>query len=517
MAEVLEANERRIALIYKSDLTSLKKFSTQTIIYGLSTILGRFLNYLLTPLHTNVNVFSEDQYGIINDLYSYVAFLIVLLTYGMETAYFRLSAKKDADHKKIFSTITSLIIISSFAFIILSSVFSQPIADWLKYPKNNEFVIWFAFIVGLDAISSIPLAKLRKENKACGFAMVNIISIFTNIGLNLFFLAYCLPLYKAGKTNVIIDLFYNPSFGVSYVFIANLVASLLKFILLVPGFWGQFKIDKEILKQAFPFALPLLVVGLAGMVNETLDRILLRRMLFNSLGEIKANTIVGIYSACYKLSIIITLFIQAFRYAAEPFFFSVSEDKNSPKTYAAIMNYFVIVCSFIFLGTMLFIDYIKYFIRNEVFWEGLKIVPILLFANIFLGIYYNLSIWYKLTDKTRIGAYIALIGALITIVLNVILIPHYTYVGSAWTTLICYLTMCILSFILGQKHFHIPYPVLKIAFYLLFSLGLWFIGNTLKDYTIINALLINIILLFTFIGVVLKIEAKGFKSMKAFS
>ncbi len=476
----------------------LKKLAGQTAIYGLTSIVGRLLNWFLVPIYIGTAKFTPDQYGIITEMYSYVAFLVVFLTYGMETAFFRFSTIREHDHKKVYSTIIYSLFTTSFLFILFAFLFDQSIANWLKYPNNKEFVTWFAMIVGLDAISSIPMAKLRADNRPIKFAVINFANIGVNVGLNLFFLAYCLPMYKAGETNWLIQTFYNPEIGVGYVFIANFIASIVKFLLLLPDMLVvKFSLEMDLLKKMFLYALPLLIFGLAGIVNETIDRIMLKRMLFETKGELITMTQIGIYGACYKVSIIITLFIQAFRYAAEPFFFAQEKEKNAKETYAKIMNYFVIICATIFLGVMLYIDLVKYFIPNEAYWEGLKIVPILLFANISLGVYYNQSIWYKLGGKTRFGAYIGIFGAVLTITLNYLWIPIYGYIGSAWTTLICYSSMCVLSFILGHKYYPISYNFNKMALYL--GLVLLIYGGTIY-LNISNSYLKHVLHTFIIIG-----------------
>ncbi|MCO6501041.1 MAG: polysaccharide biosynthesis protein [Vicingus serpentipes] len=455
----------------------LKKLAGQTAIYGLTSIVGRLLNWFLVPVYLGIAKFTTDQYGIITEMYSYVAFLVVFLTYGMETAFFRFSTQEGHDKKRVYSTIIYSLVTTSFLFIAAAFLFDQSIANWLKYPNNTEFVTWFALIVGLDAISSIPMAKLRAENKPVKFAGINFANIMVNIGLNLFFLAYCLPLFKSGETNWLINTFYNPEIGVGYVFISNLVASGVKFLLLLPGMLeARYGFEFLLLKKMFIYALPLLIFGLAGIVNETIDRIMLKQMLFSVLREKETLSQLGIYGACYKVSIIITLFIQAFRYAAEPFFFAQEKEKDAKEIYAKVMTYFVVVCATIFLSVMLFIDVVKYFIPNEAFWVGLKVVPILLSANICLGIYYNQSIWYKLSGKTKYGAYIGVVGAVITVVLNFIWIPKFGYMGSAWATLICYASMMFLSFILSRKHYPIKYDLPKVFFYLGLAVGIYFLS-----------------------------------------
>ena len=349
----------------------IKKLAGQTAIYGLSSILGRFLNYLLTPYWINEGGggFSTDQFGVITEMYAYVAFLVVFLTYGMETTYFRYASKDDYESKNVYSTILPTVIFSSVGFIIISLLFSQGIANWLLYPDHSEYVVWFAIIVGFDAVSSIPLAYLRKENRAKKFAVVNLGNVLVNIGLNLFFIGYCKTNFEAGNSNWLIDLVYNPEIGVGYVFIANLIASVFKLIVVLPEVYlvrsGTFV--KSYLKPFFKYAIPLLFVGLAGIVNETLDRVLLKRILVNDVGLDEAMSQLGIYGANYKLSIVITLFIQAYRYAAEPFFFAKEKEKNSKEMYSKIMNYFVVVVSFLFLLVTGYIDLFKYFIIKSLF------------------------------------------------------------------------------------------------------------------------------------------------------
>ena len=490
----------------------LKKLAGQTAIYGLPSIVGRLLNWFLVPIYLGVAQFTTDQYGIVTEMYSYVAFLVIFLTYGMETAFFRFSTQENQDKKKVYSTIIISLFVSSGLFIATAFLFDQSVANWLKYPNNTEFVTWFALIVGLDAISSIPMAKLRFDNKPLKFGGINLANIAINIGLNLFFLAYCLPHYRTGETNWLIETFYNPDIGVGYVFISNLIASSFKFILLLPDMLkAKYGFEISLLKKMFIYALPLLVFGLAGIVNETIDRIMMKNILFDVIGETKTMSEIGIYGACYKISIIITLFIQAFRYAAEPFFFAQEKEKNSKNTYATIMNYFVIVCAVIFLGVMLFIDVIKYFIPNEAYWVGLPVVPILLFANIFLGIYYNQSIWYKLSGKTKYGAYIGIFGAIITITINYIWIIEYSYMASAWATLICYGAMTILSFILGQKHYPINYNFGKITTYLGLALGLYLFSNYISLPIGVIKYSIHALIIIVFLGIIYLIEKQAIK------
>ena len=455
-------------------MSSIKKLIGQTAIYGSSSIIGRFLNFLLTPLYALQ--FSNEQYGIITEMYAYVAFLVVFLTYGMETAFFRFSTDKKSKQINIYSNTLFSLLTTTSLFIALATIFSQNIADWLKYPDHNEYIIWFSLIVGLDAISSIPLAKLRLNEKAKKFAGINFLNVGVNILLNLFFLVYCKENYETGNINWLINTFYNPEIGVGYVFISNLIASIIKFLVLFPemNFKGTFNFS--LLKGMFKYASPMLLVGLAYVVNETLDRAMLKSILYDQYlesGSAKSSNEAlkmalsqnGIYGANYKITMIVSMFIQAFRYASEPFFFKDQANRNSKETLSKVMNYFTIVLVFTFLVITMYLHIFKYFIPNDNYWEGLKVVPILLAANICLGVYTSLSIWYKLSEKTIFGAFISLFGVVITLTINFIFIPQYGYLASAYATLICYGSMMIISYFLGQYYYPVPYKIGKFFIY----------------------------------------------------
>ncbi len=488
---------------------SIKLLAGQTAIYGLSSIIGRLLNYMLVPMYTRI--FTTDQYGVVTEMYAYVAFLIVVLTYGMETAFFRFSSKTE-NKTEIYSSTLISIFVTSTIFIGLTSFFSVPIANWLRYPNHTEYVIWFAIIVGLDALSAIPMAKLRELEKAKLFAGINLINIFVNIALNLFFLVYCRNHFSTNgeESNWLVKLCYNPEIGVGYVFISNLVATITRTLLLLPQMLKiNFVYNGAIIRKMLVYSLPLLIAGLAGIVNETIDRVMIKRILMNSIGELGAMTQLGIYGACYKVSIIITIFIQAFRYAAEPFFFSQQKDANAREIYRNVMTYFIIASSTIFLSIMLFIDVVMMFV-GEKFRIGEDVVPILLMANICLGIFFNLSIWYKLTEKTIYGAGITLFGALITIILNYIWIPSLGYMGSAWATLACYVSMTILSYFIGQRHYPINYNLLKGIGYPLSVLLLYHISTLISHDTEVSQFLVNAVILLLFVGSVYIIEKPRF-------
>lgn len=453
-------------------MSLLKKLAGQTALYGLPSIMVRFLNYLLVPIH--VKCFDPAEYGVITELYAYVAFLVILLTYGMETTYFKFCLHHPK--KLVFNTIMSLMIISSTFFMVGGSFSVDTIAQWLSYTSHPEYITWLIITLGLDALAAIPLANLRQEDKALKFAAVNTISIGVNILLNLFFIKYCFGKYNQGETNTLMRWTFDPAIGVGYVFLANLIASAVKLLLLAPQFtsWRP-ALQTQLIKPMFAYALPLVVVGLAGTVNETFSRGFFKYFLEPRIGYNATMTELGIFGAVYKLSILITLFIQAYRYAAEPFFFQQSKGENSGKgVYVQMMNIFTFIVFGLFLLVTLFLDWFKLFIDNPAYWSGLKVVPVLLLANAFLGISYNLSIWYKLSGKTSYGAYISVIGALVTLGLNYALIPRFGYVGAAWSTLACYTSLMVLSFLAGQRYYPIPYQWQKNLGFLLFAMAIYF-------------------------------------------
>lgn len=487
-------------------MSTLKKLASQTAVYGLSSIVGRLLNYLLIPLYTNV--FLPAEYGVVTELYSYVSFFAVLMTYGMETAFFRYTQKDNLDAKKVYATTLISILSTAFIFLIVGYIFNDKIAMWLKYENHTWYILCFMFIIAIDAVTALPFAKLRSENKALKFAAIRLVNIFVNIALNLFFILLCPVWFE--KNPELVKHFYNPEIGVGYIFISNLIASLITVLLLLPQFKIKFDFDKKLWNELIRYAFPLLVVGLAGMVNETADRIMLKYLL-PSGSNVMAET--GIYGACYKISIIMTIFIQTFRYAAEPFFFSHAKNKGAEQLYADVMKYFVIACAAIFLITLLYLDVVKFFVGKN-YWEGLPIVPILLLANWFLGIYFNLTVWYKLTNKTGHGAGISLFGALLTIVFNILLIPHLGYIGAAWTTLICYASMMMLSFYQGQKHFPINYDIKKILGYIVFSIVLYLLSNLFVDVDFALKLIINTAIFMVFLVVVWYKEKNDLMALK---
>ena len=458
----------------------IRKLAGQTAVYGLSNIVGRLLNYLLVPLYTYKFTNAAD-YGVVSELYAWVAFLVVLLTFGMETAYFRFR-KENTNEKEVFASGFFILTVINLFFLASIFLFNQSIADALLFQEHPEYILLLGIVVVLDGLSALPLARLRAEEKALQFAGINFASIFINVLLNLVFM---LILFDPN----------NPEKGVFYILLANLISSAIKPVLLYKDFLQiSFKPNGQLIRAMLLYAAPLVIAGFAGIINETLDRILLKHLLYNASGPsslMHAEAQVGIYSACYKLAMLVTIIIQAFRYAAEPFFFAQDKNENKNQIYVKVMNYFLAFLCLIFLGVSLNIDILKHFIQNEAYWVGLGVVPILLLANVFLGVYYNQSIWYKLSNKTKFGAYIAISGAILTIGINLIFIPIYGYWASAWATLIVYAFQMVLSYVLGQVHYPIPYNLKKFGLYLGSSLLIYWCFSMIQFNSLAGTLLLK--------------------------
>ena len=482
-------------------MKQVKALAGQTVVYGLSSIVGRLLNYFLVPLYTRA--FTTGEYGTVTMLFAYASFLNIVLTYGMETSLFNFSRQVE-DKRKVFSTILTSVLTTSILFLTVAYLFQGTVAGWVKEDGHPEYIFWLAIILSTDAISAIGFAKLREQNKAKAFAILKGLNILINIFFNIFFIIICPKIYGNPDSSLysLVQSIYNPAIGVGYVLIANILSSVVTLIFMLPSMikFGM-HFDMQLLKKILPYTLPLLMAGLAGMVNETLDRIILVYFLPPDIGKQQ----IGIYGACYKISIIITMFVQAFRYAAEPFFFTHSQDADFKKNYADINKYFIVICLIIFLGTMFNLSWIQYFV-GENFRSGLKVVPILLMANICLGVSYNLAMWYKLAHKTMYGAYITIFGAIITIVINVLGIPKYGYMASAWATLICYASTMTLSYLLSLKHYPVKYDLVRIGLYFALSLTLYFLGMQLHFGSNVLTLIINNGLIVLFAAAVFFIE-----------
>jgi O-antigen/teichoic acid export membrane protein len=446
-------------------LNPLRKLAAETAIYGLSSIVGRFLNYLLVPLYTYT--FAAGEYGVVSEFYAYAGFFAVLLVFGLETGYFRFRERDASAAVGVYPTALGFLMLANLIFVLAIIVFRQSLAELMRYPEHPEYLVWFALILAFDAVSALPFARLRAENRAWRFVGIKLAEIGLAIGLNLFFLVVC----KNAAPDSLGAKLYDPVIGVGYIFLANLIASTFKLGLLLPELRHvRFSLAGSVLKPMLAYSLPMVAIGFAGMINETLDRAILKYLLPYDLAT--NLRMLGIYGACYKLSILMSLFVQAFRYAGEPFFFAHAGRADAGRAYALVMKYFVIFCVFIFLLVTLFLDVFKYFIGEE-YREGLAVVPILLMANLFLGVYVNLSVWYKLTDRTGLGAWVALFGALVTIVLNIWWIPVMGYIGSAWATLVCYGSMTVLSYLLGRRYYPAPYPIIRIGSYIILGLLLY--------------------------------------------
>ncbi len=482
----------------------LKKLAGQTAIYGLPTIVGRLLNYFLVPLYTRTLI--ESQYGVVTDFYAYIALFMVLLTYGMETAFFRY-AQKNEKYNDVYSTAFTSLLISSSAFLLLCVAFRVPIASVFGYASHSEYIAIVAAILALDALRAIPFALLRQQQRPIRFAVIKTIEISANIFFNLFFLVVCPLLLSCGNPGIekIVTFVYNPENKVLYIFLSNLLASLISFVFLAPEFLQvKLNLNRKLWAEMFFYAFPIMLGSLAGILNEVFDRMVLKYLIPDAQNPMAQ---LGIYGACYKISIIMTLFIQAFRFAAEPFFFQRAKHQGAQQTYAVLMKYFIIVCSIIFLTVMLYIDVVMLFV-GEKFRVGITVVPILLLANWFLGIYYNLSVWYKLTDKVIFGAIIGFVGAGITIALNFLLIPLFGYVGSAYATLACYTVMMVVSFIFGQKYYPIPYKLSRNLLYIIFPVIIFSVSFYLPFGDGILRYVFNTILLLAYIAGIYIFELK---------
>ncbi|MBR1769578.1 MAG: oligosaccharide flippase family protein [Bacteroidales bacterium] len=494
-------------------MSDIKRLAGQTAVYGIPTIIGRFLNYFLVPLYT-YNIATQD-YGMVSELYAYVAFLMIILTYGMETAFFRFS--QDYDKSKVFNTAMLSLFSSTLLFLIITFVCLRPITSALEYQGHSSYIVLFLLILAVDALKAIPYALLRRENKPKRFALIKSIDIFSNIFFNLFFIALC-PYILNRTGSVFISSWFDSGDLVFYIFLSNLLACIISMVLLLPEY-KQFRCDFDfkLLKKMLAYGFPVMIGGLAGMVNETFDRIALKHLVRipqdicdpTAQASYKMSQI-GIYGACYKLSIVISLFIQAFKFAAEPFFFAKMKKEDAKRSYSEVMTAFVIFLCFVFLVVMGYIDIFRYFMGKD-YRVGIIVVPILLMANIFLGIYYNLSIWYKVSDKTVYGAYIALSGAALTILGNYFLVPILGYKGAAWTTLICYCFITLLCYLLGQKYYPVRYNIKKICFYIFLSVGIYvlmclFVNKTENSLVRIS---INSVLILLYIALAYKLDFKN--------
>ncbi|MFM7855192.1 MAG: lipopolysaccharide biosynthesis protein [Flammeovirgaceae bacterium] len=435
-------------------MSKLKSLASQTALYGLGSMLPRFLNFLLVPLHTK-GMFTTAQYGEITNLLSVVAVINVVYMFGMETAFFRFSNQTGANPKKIFNLAQTVVVSISVTLSIVLIAFSTTLGNFYDQPQHSNYIVWLVMIMLIDAVVAIPFAQLRQQKKATSFALYKILNVLILIGLNYYFL----------KIN------YDPNINIGYVFLANLIANAFFVLFFLKTLWQWRPAwDATLSPQMIRYAYPIMLTGLAGMTNEFFSRATLNHWLPPGFyGSITNKDALGIFGACYKFAVFMNLGIQAFRYAAEPFFFSNANDKNSPALFARVNHYFVVAGCVVLLGVSLNLELFKHFVGNN-FWDGLNIVPILLLAYLFLGIYYNISIWFKLTNQTHFGTLITLAGVVITIASNYILIPLFGYTGSSWAALLCYFSMTALCYWIGQRYYPIPYSVLKDLGYITFTM-----------------------------------------------
>ncbi|MDB5196710.1 MAG: oligosaccharide flippase family protein [Flaviaesturariibacter sp.] len=492
-------------------MSGIKKLAGQTLWYGASSIAARFINYLLTPYLTFA--LTGSAYGEMSLVYAVIPFLNVIFTYGLETAYFRFSKTKERE-AEVYSTSMISLLVSTTLLTAVMLLFSRQLAGLIGVKEHTEYFTYSAFIIAFDTLTALAFAKLRYEGRPVKFALVRILGILINIGATYFFLSVC-PRLQHSDPNSFIGAFYKEENRVAYVVLANLIQSVFTFLLLSREVFAfRWRFNGKLWREIILYASPLILAGFAGMINETMDRLMLRWWT-SAPTEEAAKFEVGMYSACYKLSLLITLSIQAFRMAAEPFFFSAAQGQQPQRIYARVMKFFVIVVCFMFLAVVLFLDVWKYFISKPAYWQGLSVVPILLLANMFIGIYYNLSIWYKLSNKTMAGAWITLIGATITLIINYIFIPRFGYMACAWATFFCYGSMMAVSYVWGQKYYRVPYPTKKLVAYMLICIALYGIYSAFQmldlNIWINRAFAVALFSLFGFL--ILTVERKEFAKM----
>ena len=497
-------------------MSGIKKLAGQTLWYGVPTITRRFLGYIMNlslPL-----IFAQPSVTAdLTQVYAIIPFLNVLFTYGLETAYFRFV--RDIDPQRVYNTLSVSLFGTSVFFTALILFFRNDIALWANLEKHPEYITWMAFIIFFDAISTLAFARLRQENRPRRYALATVAGVFVNIMVVIFFLGI-IPKYAAENPDSFWGAFYDEKVGIGYYLIGNLAGSIITFLLLRKELaLVRFRFDPILWSKVMHYAYPLIIVGMGGMINDMLSRLIYQHVV--DLPEAQAKHELGIFGNIYRLAVLITIMIQAFRMAAEPFFFSQSKEETATRTYARIMKFFVIASCFMFLFISLYIDVFAWFfeaIEKPAWVEGLHIVPLLALGNIFLGVYYNLSIWYKLTHKNMTGAIITLAGAVITIVLNILLIPRLHYLGAAIATFCCYLFMMIVSYLLGQRHYPVPYARKKLVAYLVLVVMIYGLHRAMVyvwDNNWFNlGIATTLLVLFTLF--VLKIERKEFERMPLF-
>jgi O-antigen/teichoic acid export membrane protein len=472
-------------------VNEVRTLAKQTAIYGLGTIIPRFLNYgVLTFFYTRI--FTKAEYGVVTELYAWMVLLLIVLTYGMETGFFRFAQNKQ-DYEKIYSTSLLSLFITSSLFVILVNLFIGPVSAVLNYSNHHDYIRMFAAIIAIDAFTAIPFARLRNENRPIIFSIIKISNVIITIAAVLFLLLVAPGIWE--KSHGWFRTVYDPGYRVGYVFVANLIGSISTLLILLPFIVNvKLVFDKAIWRRMIHYSFPLLIAGLSGSINDALDKVIMRRVIGNETGLEK----VGEYGAGYKVAVLMALFIQMFRFAAEPFFFERAKHENAKETYAYVMKYFVIIMLIVFLCINLYISGFQ-FIIGRIFRESLIVVPIVSMGYLLYGIYINHSIWYKLNDLTRFGIYITLVGATITVLINVLLIPVYGYMASAWAHVASYGSMIIMSFLFASKYYKIDYKMGRLIPYFILAIGMVLFSRLFNFTNIVTELTINTLMLILFV------------------
>ncbi|RKW60431.1 MAG: lipopolysaccharide biosynthesis protein [Prevotella sp.] len=480
-------------------MANLKSLTKDTAIYGLSSIIGRFLNYLLVPLYTDAITKASGGYGVITNIYAYTALLLVILTYGMETTFFRFANKSEEDPKKVYATILLSVGTTSLLFVIFVFIFLSPISSAMGYADHPSYIWVMAMVVAIDAFQCIPFAYLRYQKRPIKFAALKLLFVVLNITLNLIFFLLLPALYKTYPD--VIGHIYDPSVGAGYAFYINLACTApitFFFYKELTGF--KYTFDKQLMRRMMRYSWPILVLGIAGILNQTADKIMFPYIYKGN----DAHAQLGIYGAASKIAMIMAMITQAFRYAYEPFVFGKAEDKNNRETYAKAMKYFLIFTLLAFLVVVGYMDILRYIIHRD-YWEGLQVVPIVMAAEIMMGVYFNLSFWYKLIDKTIWGAYFSGIGCIVLVAINIIFVPRYGYMACAWAGFAGYATAMTLSYIIGQKKYPIAYPLGSMAIYVAITVLFYTVMTYANNHFSTGwALLCNTIVLILFVAHIIR-------------
>ena len=477
-------------------MAGMKSLAKDTAIYGLSSILGRFLNWCFVFLYVNV-LKTTAEYGIVTNLYAYMALLLIILTYGMETGFFRFANdKQEKDPMRVYTTGLISLATTSTLFFVLVWLFLSPVSRLLGYPGHEDYVWMMALIIAIDAFTALPFAYLRYQRRPIRFAAVKLLSIFLNIALNLFFILLCPWLYRIHPEWI--SWFFDPDFLVGYILVSNVISSGVVLLVLFPEiFKVRYRFDRQLLSRMLKYSFPLLILGIAGIMNQTFDK-----MFYPVLAASRPDAMseLGIYGAVYKIAIVMVMFTQAFRFAYEPFIFARNKDAGdgNKKSYSEAMKYFIIFGLFIFLAVMFYIDIVRFFMPAT-YCTGLKVVPIIMLAELFFGIFFNLSLWYKLTDRTQWGAWFSLFGFVITASINIVGVPRFGYMACAWAAFVCYLSMMLASFFIGQRVYPIKYELGNALRYTLLTVVLYLVGTLVSIDSLLLRLAFRTVLLVVFL------------------